>query len=186
MASLKLAAILLLIGGSAFAQGQTYGLGHTPTEAELRFMDISIGPEGKELPAGRGSVSEGAQVFLNQGCVSCHGEGGIGGLAPQLQTKKGPEVPVWDKERILPLRAPSATIVWDYIRRGMPLGREGTLTNNEVYALTAYLMALNKVVPENTVLDEKSLPLVKMPIGDHYGKLPEWKPSTPRLEGYPY
>ena len=76
--------------------------------------------------------------------------------------------------------------MWDYIRRGMPLGREGQLTNNEVYALTAYLLTLNGVIPEGTVLDQKNLALVKMPIGDHYGKLPDWKPNEPRLKGYPY
>ena len=186
MGSLKLAAALLFVSGAALAQGPTYGLGHTPTQDELGLMDISIGPKGEELPQGRGSVAEGAQVYVQQGCVTCHGEAGLGGLAPQLQTKKSHDLPVWEKERILPLRAPNATVVWDYIRRGMPLGREGTLTNNEVYALTAYLLSLNKVVPENTVLDRENLPKVVMPVGNHYGKLPDWKPNTPRLPGYPY
>jgi len=68
----------------------------------------------------------------------------------------------------------------------MPVGLEGTLTPNEVYSLTAYLLFLNKVIPEDEVLDKQSLPKVKMPIGDDYGKLHEWKPNTPRLEGYPY
>jgi cytochrome c len=68
----------------------------------------------------------------------------------------------------------------------MPLGREGTLTPDEVYALTAYLLFLNKVIAEDTVLDQESLPKVKMPIGDHYARLPEWKHGTPRLQGYPY
>lgn len=186
MGSLKLATIALLLGGSAYAQSPTYGFGRAPTAAELRAMDISIGPKGEELPPGRGTAKEGALVFENQGCVSCHGEKGLGGPAPQLQTKKSHDLPVWEKERILPLRAPHATTVWDYIRRGMPLGREGTLTANEVYALTAYLLVLNKVIPEDTVLDQQSLPKVKMPIGEHYGRPPDWKPATPRLEGYPY
>jgi cytochrome c len=69
----------------------------------------------------------------------------------------------------------------------MPLGNEGTLIPDEVYALTAYLLFLNKVITsEDQVLDEKSLPKVKMPIGDDYARLPEWKPGTPRLPGYPY
>ena len=83
-------------------------------------------------------------------------------------------------------RSPFATIVWDFIHRGMPLGREGSLPVDEVYALTAYLLALNKVIPEDTVLDKESLPKVKMPIGDDYARLPDWKPRTPRLQGYPY
>ena len=103
-----------------------------------------------------------------------------------MQSTKGADVPLWKKERILPLRAPHATIVWDFIRRGMPVGLEGTLTPDEVYSLTAYLLFLNKVIPEDQVLDKQSLPKVKMPIGDDYAKLHEWKPRTPRLEGYPY
>ena len=188
--SLRVVAIPLLLGsllGSpAFAQSPTYGVGRTPAAEEIRALDISIGPAGEELPPGRGTAKEGALVYENQGCVTCHGEAGLGGPAPQLQSKKGQDVPIWERERILPLRAPFATIVWDFIHRGMPLGREGTLTADEVYALTAYLLVLNKVIPADTVLDKQSLPKVKMPIGDHYGRLPDWKPGTRRLEGYPY
>ena len=67
--------------------------------------------------------------------------------------------------------------MWDFINRGMPLGREGTLTADEVYSLTAYLLFINAVIPEDQVLDAQSLPKVKMPIGDNYGSLPEWKPG---------
>jgi cytochrome c len=68
----------------------------------------------------------------------------------------------------------------------MPLNREGTLTADEVYALTAYLLFINEVIPEDETLDAQSLPKVKMPIGDRYASLPDWKPRTPRLKGYPY
>jgi len=192
MGSLKLAAILLLLGSpvlvsSALAQSApTYGLGRTPSAEEIRARDINIGAAGEELPPGRGTPKEGAKVFLLQGCVVCHGEEGTGGVGPTLKSKTSQDLPIWKRERILPLRAPFATTVWDYIHRGMPLGREGTLTPDEVYALTAYLLFLNKVIPEDTVLDDKSLPKVKMPIGDHYARLPEWKHGTPRLQGYPY
>ena len=76
--------------------------------------------------------------------------------------------------------------MWDYINRAMPLNREGTLTADEVYSLTAYLLFINDVIREDEVLDAKSLPKVKMPIGDDYASLPEWKPRTPRLKGYPH
>jgi S-disulfanyl-L-cysteine oxidoreductase SoxD len=192
MGSLKLAAILLLLGtpvlvSSALAQSApTYGLGRTPSAEEIRARDINIGPTGEELPPGRGTPKEGAKVWVLQGCVVCHGEEGVGGLGPALKSKTSQDLPIWKRERILPLRAPFATTVWDYIHRGMPLGREGTLTPDEVYAVTAYLLFLNKIIPEDTVLDEKSLPKVKMPIGDVYGRLPDWKHGTPRLQGYPY
>src|SRR5215467_4734244 len=186
MGSLRLVTIMLLLGSSAFAQSPTYGVGRTPTAEEIRALDISIGPTGEELPAGRGTAKEGAELFEQKGCVGCHGEAGIGGPAPALKSKKGQDVPIWERERILPLRAPFATTVWDFIHRGMPLGSEGTLTADEVYALTAYLLFLNQVIPEDEVLDKQSLPKVKMPIGDDYARLPDWKPGTPRLPGYPY
>jgi cytochrome c len=68
----------------------------------------------------------------------------------------------------------------------MPLNREGTLTADEVYALTAYLLFMNAIVKEDDVLDARTLLEVKMPIGDHYATLPDWKPRTPRLKGYPF
>jgi S-disulfanyl-L-cysteine oxidoreductase SoxD len=172
--------------GSALAQSPTYGVGRTPTAEELRRMDISVGPTGEELPPGRGTAKEGAQLFMSKGCIGCHGAEGMGGLAPALRSKDGPEVPVWKKERILPLRSPYATTVWDYINRGMPLGLEGTLTPDEVYSLTAYLLFLNHVIPEDQVLDKQNLPGIPMPIGDEFGKPHEFKLNAPRLKGYPY
>jgi len=191
MGSLRLVAVVLLpivlLGSPAFAQSSpTYGVGRTPTAEEIRALDISIGPTGEELPPGRGTAKEGAELFVQKGCVGCHGEAGIGGLAPALKSKKGPNVPTWERGRILPVQAPFATTVWDFIHRGMPLGSEGTLTADEVYALTAYLLFLNKVIPEDEVLDKQSLPKVKMPIGDDYARLPDWKHGTRRLQGYPY
>src|ERR1700719_793659 len=193
MGSLRLVTIVLLLGSPAslgspaFAQSSpTYGVGRTPTAEEIRALNISIAPTGEELPPGRGTAKEGAGLFEEKGCVACHGEAGIGDLAPALQSKTGQDVPIWKRERILPLRAPFATTVWDFIHRGMPLGNEGSLAPDEVYALTAYLLFLNKVIPEDEVLDKQSLPKVKMPIGDDYARLPDWKPGTRRLEGYPY
>jgi mono/diheme cytochrome c family protein len=191
MGSLKLAAIVLLLGSPAFAQSSpTYGVGRAPTAEEIRALDISIGPTGEELPQGRGTAKEGAVLFEEKGCVGCHGAAGIGGPAPALKSKTGQDVPVSRGvsifERILPLHAPFATTVWDFIHRAMPLGNEGTLTADEVYALTAYLLFLNKVIREDEVLDKQSLPRVKMPHGDDYVGLPEWKHGTPRLPGYPY
>ena len=187
---LKVVAIPLLlgslVGSPASAQSPTYGVGRTPTAEELRRMDISISPEGDELPVGSGSAKEGAVVYVQKACIGCHGVGGIGGAAPALRSEQGADVPVWQKERILPLRSPYATTVWDFINRGMPLGLEGILSPNEVYALTAYLLFLNNVIPEDQVLDKQSLPNVKMPIGDEFGKPHEFKPNTPRLKGYPY
>jgi S-disulfanyl-L-cysteine oxidoreductase SoxD len=186
MGLLRLIPLVLLLGGSALAQSPTYGVGRTPTAEEIRAWDISVGPTGEELPPGRGTAKEGAQVYTRRGCAGCHGKTGTEGTAPILKSKLGPEVDTWKRGRILPLRSPFATTVWDYINRAMPLNREGTLTADEVYALTAFLLYINDVIPEDEILDEKSLPKVKMPIGDRFASLPEWKPKTPRLKGYPY
>ena len=188
MGLLRVLSLVLFMGVSALAQSPTYGVGRTPTPEELRAWDISIGPTGEELPPGRGTVKEGALVYRAKGCAGCHGATGIEGTSPILKSKipAGPGVELWDRGRILPLRAPFATTVWDYINRAMPLNREGTLTPDEVYALTAYLLFINDVIKEDEVLDAKTLPMVKMPIGSDYASLPDWKPKTPRLKGYPH
>ena len=176
----------LLMGVPALAQGPTYGIGRAPAAEEIRARDISVGPTGGELPVGKGSAKEGAVAFRAKGCAGCHGAAGIGGSAPLLKSRNPTDPNVWARGRILPLRAPFATTVWDYINRGMPLNREGTLTPDEVYALTAYLLFINDVIPEDQVLDQQTLATVKMPLGDNYAALPDWKPRTPRLKGYPY
>jgi mono/diheme cytochrome c family protein len=189
MGLLRVLPLVLFMGVSALAQSGTYGVGRTPSPEEIRAWDISVGPTGEELPPGRGTAKEGAQVYRAKGCAGCHGATGIEGKAPILKSKAGPagsDVDIWARERILPLRAPFATTVWDYINRAMPLNREGTLTHDEVYALTAFLLNINGVIPEDEVIDAKSLPKVKMPIGNRYAPLPDWKPRTPRLKGYPY
>jgi S-disulfanyl-L-cysteine oxidoreductase SoxD len=192
MGTHRFLACLLFLGGllleaSVLAQSSPrYGVGRTPTAEEIRSLDISIGPTGEELPPGRGTAKEGAQVYQQKGCAACHGKTGTEGRAPNLKGKADPKTDTWERGRILPIRSPFATTVWDYINRAMPLNREGTLTADEVYALTAYLLYINDVIPEDEVLDAQSLPKVKMPIGDEYASLPDWKPKTRRLRGYPY
>ena len=179
-------AFSLLMSLPVWAQGSTYGIGRTPSAEEIRARDISIGPTGDELPQGKGSAKEGALTYRSKGCAGCHGANGTGGAAPILKSKDPTNPDVWARGRILPLRAPFATTVWDYINRGMPLNREGTLTPDEVYGLTAYLLFINGVIPEDQVLDQQNLAAVKMPLGDNYAPLPDWKARTPRLKGYPY
>jgi mono/diheme cytochrome c family protein len=187
MGTLKVLALVLLLGGSVLAQSAPkYGIGSTPSADEIRAWDISIGPTGKELPPGHGTAKEGALIYRQKGCAGCHGATGTGGSAPVLKGQADPTTDTWQRGRILPIRSPFATTVWDYINRAMPLNREGTLTADEVYALTAFLLYINNVIPEDETLDAQSLPKVKMPIGDKFASLPDWKPGTPRLQGYPY
>ena len=184
--TLKALALVVFMGSAALAQGPRYGIGRTPSADEIRTRDISVGPTGAELPPGRGAAKEGAQLYVQKGCAGCHGKTAMEGAAPALKAKAGPSVDTWQRGRILPVRSPFATTVWDYINRAMPLNREGTLTADEVYALTAFLLYINEVIPEDEILDAQSLPKVKMPIGNRFASLPDWKPRTPRLKGYSY
>src|SRR5262245_23867666 len=187
MRLLNALAIVLVVGGVAIAQSPPLGVGRTPTPEEIRAWDISISPTGTELPPGHGSAKEGAQVYRTKGCAGCHGANLQGGRAPVLVKADRPAgTDPWALGRVLPWRAPYATIVWDYLNRGMPLNREGTLTADEVYALTAFLLFKNGVIGEDDVLDAQSLPKVKMPMRDAPAGLPEWKHGAPRLKGYPY
>jgi cytochrome c len=191
---LLLAAVLLL-GVSVRAQSPTYHLGRTPTPEEIKAWDISISPTGKELPPGHGTAKEGAELFIDKGCVQCHGRNGEGGKAPTLIVPKGASTnpgkanPAMDMgiqaPGLMAVSAPFATTMWDYIHRGMPLGREGSLTADEVYSLTAFLLFKNDVIKEDDVLDAQSLPKIKMPNAGGYTEHPEWKHNTPRLVNYP-
>src|SRR5229473_1414920 len=173
------------LGLIAWAQSPTYGLGKTPTEEEIRAWDIAISPDGKELPPGSGTAKEGAPLYT-QKCASCHGATGSGGRAPQLiRSESASATPAPGKEplclspcirgaNVMGIHSPYATTIWDYINRGMPFAREGSLKPNEVYALTAFLLYKNGVIPEGQVVDAQSLPQVKMPNREGY-VLPEWK-----------
>jgi cytochrome c len=191
MRSPRLLSLLILLmvmeAGSALAQGPMFGLGRTPTAEEVRAWDISIHPvTGAELPPGRGTAVEGALVY-RRNCARCHGAEGTEGRAPRLVKQERPEgTHPWNLGRILPIRSPYAPTVWDYINRGMPLNREGTLTADEVYALTALLLYWNGIVAEDDVMDAQTLPAVQMPNRDAWAPLPDWEPGTVRLPGYPY
>ncbi len=188
----QLVIAIVVAGGlyrTMWAQSGAYGLGRTPTAEEIRAWDITIGPEGKELPPGSGTSKDGAPIFA-QKCAACHGASGSGGRAPQLIRIDPAAAPAPGKEppclspcirgaSVMALHSPYATTLWDYINRGMPFGREGSLKPDEVYALTAFLLFKNGIIPEDQVLDARSLPLVKMPNRDGYA-LPEWQHGVPR------
>ena len=136
---------------AAKAQSPTYGLGKSPSADEIRAWDIAISPEGKELPPGRGTAKEGAPLYA-QKCAACHGATGSGGRAPQLiktdsTAAAGKEPPCLAPcirgANVMAMHSPYATTIWDYINRGMPFGKEGSLKPDEVYALTAFLLYKN-------------------------------------------
>jgi len=147
---------------TVLAQAPTYGLGRTPSEEEIRAMGISIGPSGKGLPPGSGTANKGAEIY-SQKCAVCHGatlEGSQTG--PRLAGGKG-TINTPSPVRTIGSFWPFAPPIWDYIKRAMPPGQGGSLSAEEVYALTAFLLFRNEIIQENDVIDAQSLPKVQMP-----------------------
>jgi hypothetical protein len=164
--------------GVALAQGITYHLGRTPTQEETKAQDISIGPEGKELPPGSGTVQEGEKLYA-QKCAKCHGP-----TATEPKFLHGPLVGGSGTLTTLhPLKTigsyyPFPTTIWDYINRAMPLDKPSSLSAHEVYSLVAYLFYRNGIIKEVDVLDATSLPKVQMPNRNgFFPAKPEWKPG---------
>ena len=140
---------------------ETPKLGKPITPADIAPWDLSIGPDGAGLPAGRGTAKQGKEIFFEK-CSYCHGAEGQGDAADRLVGGQGTltsDRPV----KTVGSYWPYATTLFDYIRRAMPLNEPQTLTNDQVYAVAAYILAMNKVIPENAAMDAKSLPKVKMP-----------------------
>ena len=168
---------LLLIGATG-AWGQEArpfaGLGRPPSDAELR--DRLVDPDGRELPEGSGTAADGVTVYARRGCTACHGPTGTEGPAVALV---GGEVTT--RTNYWPIRHwPFAPSIWDYIRRAMPYDRPGTLTVDEVYAVTAFLLYRNDLIAEDYMLDEQTLPMVEMPARSTYQMPQAWTLETPR------
>jgi len=154
-------ALLALAGATrALAQG-AYGIGRTATPAEIAGWYIDIDRDGNNLPPGRGSVSRGHEVF-DQQCASCHGAKGEGGLGDRLVGGQG-TIATPKPVRTVGSFWPYAPTLFDYIRRAMPLNAPQSLDNNDVYAVSAYILNLNGLLPADATLDAKSLSAIKMP-----------------------
>src|ERR1039457_3293794 len=164
-----LAVLILALSFSSTAFAQSPRLGKPISEADIKTWDIAILPDGTNLPPGSGASAQGAKIYAEK-CVACHAEGGKGGGAPGAGPLVGgaPLTNGIETEKTIANYYAYATTVFDYIRRAMPHNTPRSLTDNEVYALTAYMLALNKLIGENDVMDAKSLPQVKMPNRDNY------------------
>lgn len=166
--------LLLLLAAAGYAQ--KLGAGRAPSAEEVKAWDISISESGRELPAGAGTVAEGRELYDRQ-CKRCHGDAGKGGdetaLVGGLGSLATPK----------PLKTvgsfwPRATTLFDYIRRAMPYKNPGSLSDAQVYAVTAYVLNLNGIVAADSRLNAQSLAQVKMPNRD--GFIPDSRPDTGR------
>jgi cytochrome c len=156
-------AALALTAGIAAAESPHLGKPIPPSD--FAAWDLNILPDGSNLPSGSGTPAEGQKVFAEK-CAACHGEKGEGGLAARVIG--GPPKATLDGGKGIANYYPYATTVFDFIRRSMPWSAPRTLTDHEVYALTAYILAANKLIPEAEEMNATTLPKVKMPNRDNF------------------
>ena len=165
MREFAISLLLAVAFGGAAAAADTPNLGKPIDPRDIAPWDISIMPDGTGLPAGSGTPAQGAPIFA-QKCAACHGENGKGGIAAPV-TAYAPRATL-DGGKSIANFWPYATTLFDFIRRAMPYNKPHSLKDDEVYALTAYLLRLNNLIGENDVIDAKSLPKVKMPNRDNF------------------
>ncbi|MBI2073100.1 MAG: c-type cytochrome [Gemmatimonadetes bacterium] len=152
---------------------EVFGFGRAATAEEIRAWDTDVMPDGTGLPPGSGTVAEGAAVYAAK-CVVCHGSTGQEGPFDRLVGREPREgFPFGRDPRLLSQRTigsywPYATTLYDYINRAMPFTAPGSLRPDEIYALVAYLLYLNEIVPESAVMDGQTLPAVAMPARDRF------------------
>ncbi|MEZ2147929.1 cytochrome c [Bradyrhizobium sp. DN5] len=165
-------ASMLTIVPAALAQVPQFGLPIAP--AEIAAWDISIGPDGAGLPPGRGTAIEGEAIYVAK-CQVCHGEKGInpnvalaGALVGGMGTLASDKTPI----KTVGSYWPYATTLFDYTRRAMPFQESKSLTADEVYAVSAYILNLNGIVGSSDVMDAQSLPKVRMPNQDGFIPFP--------------
>ena len=164
-----LAVSLAVTLGSVAIAGESPKLGKPITEADIAAWTITAMPDGAGLPPGSGTAAQGAPIYA-QKCSACHGEGGKGGGAPGAGPLAGggPLTAGIDAPKTIGNFYGYATTVFDFTKRSMPFNMPLSLTDDEAYALTAYILALNKIIGENDVIDAKTLPAVKMPNRDNF------------------
>ncbi len=156
------------VPGALAAKTGEYGLGQPATQAEINAWNDDVSPAGDNLPAGSGSVAQGQRVYAEK-CAACHGAQGQGGPMDKLVGGQGTldtKAPV----KTVGSYWPYATTVFDYVRRAMPFNAPGTLSDDQVYAVTAYLLYMNGIVQSNAVMNAKTLAAVKMPNRDNFLK----------------
>ena len=175
------AAALILVGAAPgfspaiLAQPPALGLGHTPRPDQLKLIDIDVTPDGKGLLPGSGTAAKGKDVYTRR-CETCHGPTGKEGPQEALAGGTG-SLATAKPQKSVGSYWPYATTLWDYINRAMPFDHPSTLTPDEVYAATAYVLFLNGIVGEQDVLDQATLPKIEMP--NRHGFVTDPRPDTP-------
>ena len=153
---------LIALACATRAQAQSpYGIGRVATPAEIAGWNLDIDRDGNNLPAGSGSVSHGHEVF-DQQCAACHGAKGEGGLGDKLVGGQGP-LATPNPVRTVGSYWPYAPTLFDYIRRAMPQNAPQSLSSEDVYAVSAYILNMNGLLPADATLDAETLRAIQMP-----------------------
>jgi mono/diheme cytochrome c family protein len=180
---LPIAGLWTVVFGVVAAFGQGPNLGRPISQADTTAWDIDIEPSGAGLPAGSGTAAQGAPIFEEQ-CSGCHGEGGKGATTTTSGAPAAPPVVsdikrkgIDDTTLSIANYWPYATTLFDYIRRSMPWTTPRSLTDDQVYALTAYILAENKLIDAQQVVDAQTLPKVQMP--NRNGFIPRFPERMP-------
>lgn len=163
-------AAVLVASATGWAAASDFGRPATPED--IKAWDIDVRPDGKGLPAGRGSVAQGRTVYEDN-CAACHGANGRDGIKDRLAGGQGTlasDNPI----KTVGSYWPFATTLFDYVHRAMPYQAPGTLSVDETYAVAAYILSLNGILPEDGSLDDQSLPRVKMPNRNGFVPDPEF------------
>jgi cytochrome c len=155
---------LALTGGASLAE--TPNLGKPIDEAAIAAWDISILPDGTGLPKGSGTPAQGAPIYAEK-CAACHGDNGKGGEAAALVSDRQ-LAGISAAQKTIKNFWPYSTTIFDFVRRAMPFQMPRSLTDDEVYALTAYILAENKLIGATDTMDAQTLPKVKMPNRDNF------------------
>lgn len=180
-AALALAGMLAAAGVAEAAGAKKFGLGRAATTEEVKAWDIDVRPDGQGLPEGKGSVGQGEKVYAEK-CAVCHGDFGEGvDRWPVLVGGKG-TLKGHDPVKTIGSYWPYASTVFDYIKRAMPFGNAQSLTNDEVYAITAYLLYMNEVIKDDKfVLSKENFTTVKMPNEKNF--VDDARPDTALVKG---
>lgn len=164
----------------AVEEPASLGIGRRATEAEIKSWDIDVRPDGTGLPPGRGTVAEGEPIYAEK-CAACHGKTGKEGPNDKLVGREPRDGFPFARDpsvaKTIGNYWPYATTVFDYIRRAMPPNALGSLQDDEIYSLVAYLLYLNELIPADTVVDATSLPKVMMPARDRFVTDPRGGPK---------
>jgi cytochrome c len=157
----------------AASSAHAYDFGRAATSEEIKLWDIDVRPDGKGLPEGSGTVARGKSVY-EENCEACHGPNGQGGIKDRLVGGRGSlatESPV----KTVGSYWPYATTLFDYIHRAMPYQSPGSLGVDDTYAVAAYILSLNGILPSDGKLDKNSLPAIRMPNRDGFIPAPEFR-----------